>query len=310
MENAGQDRTGKCPTCGRRFYKRKGRTWKPGIGAVRKRDRVGFTAADVRMALYQCKYAQWKQQEGRCGYCNEPMDPKHAIWISDKWPDGTGLAKWALGRSLVFNDCTDEFDANPRAPAEILEEYGEGLNGHYLWHKRCRRKFSKISSGLPLRGPAHVREYDKLIAQGFSVHEAAVRADDALRKQTRERMAEAREHKRRKRETWLHEEQAEARMAGRRDSGLDSESPNEYRSRVSPKRRRRAPAPVAAKPASSSSETLIMSNRTTANLQAEREAAADRPMTELERAAYEHGGACSLEERQARIQAALANPRT
>ncbi|MHC4511559.1 MAG: hypothetical protein ACYTAO_21845, partial [Planctomycetota bacterium] len=90
METADQKRT--CPTCGQRTRKRRvsESRWKPGIGAVRKRDRVGFTAADVRMALYQCKYAQWKQQEGRCGYCNEPMDPKHAVWIAAKWLDGTG----------------------------------------------------------------------------------------------------------------------------------------------------------------------------------------------------------------------------
>lgn len=278
MENAGQNRTGSCPTCGRRFYKRKERAWKPGIGAVRKRDRVGFTAADVRMALYQCKYAQWKQQEGRCGYCNEPMDPKHAVWLSAKWSDGTGLSKWALGRELVFNQCTDEFDAMPRSPAEILEEYNDGLGGHYLWHKRCRKAFSRVSSGLPMRGPAHVREYDKLVAQGLSVHEAAVLADDELRKQTRRRMEEAREHKRRKRETWLHEDRAEPAKA--------------------PKRRRRR-APIATR------ESPAIPNQTASNLQAAREAAADRPMTELERAAYDSAG-CSLEERLARVQGALS----
>ena len=209
VENADQNRTGACPTCGRKFRKRRARStlWKPGIGAVRKCDRPdGFTAADVRMALYQCKYAQWKQQEGRCGYCNEPMDPKHAVWICAKWLDGTGLSKWELGRALVFNEVEGDFEAIQRSPAEILEEYGEGLNGHYLWHKRCRRAFSKVSSGLPLRGPAHVREYDKLVAQGIPHHEAVMRADDALHEQSRARMAEARDHKKRKRETWLHED--------------------------------------------------------------------------------------------------------
>ncbi|KPL13135.1 hypothetical protein AMJ85_00310 [candidate division BRC1 bacterium SM23_51] len=204
MENAGQDRTGKCPTCGRRFNKPKAQSWKPGVGAVRKRDRVGFTAADVRMALYQCKYAQWKQQEGRCGLCNEPMDPKHAIWICARWLDGTGLAKWAIGHELVFNEATDEFDAVPRSPAEVLEEYNEGLNGHYLWHKRCRSKFSRMGAGIPIRGPAHVREYNKFVAQGVPSHEAVLRADDLLRTQSRARMEKARSHKESKRRLWSH----------------------------------------------------------------------------------------------------------
>jgi hypothetical protein len=162
------------------------------------------------MALYQCKYAQWKQQEGACGCCGEPMDPKHAVWIAAKWLDGTGLAKWALGRDLVFNEATGEFDAVPRSPDEIREEYGGGLNGHYLWHKRCRVKFRRIGAGIPTRGPAHVREHAKLVAQGVPSLEAVNGADAALREQARVRMEEARSHKKSKRRTWSHEDKAES----------------------------------------------------------------------------------------------------
>lgn len=301
MENAGQNRTPSveassgdvfadlnvkvCPTCGQRVRKRKPpeRLWKPGVGSVRKCDRVGFTAADVRMALYQCKYAQWKQQEGACGVCNEPMDPKYAVWIAAKWLDGTGLAKWALGRELVFNGASEEFDAVPRSPDEIREEYGGGLSGHYLWHRRCRVKFRKVGAGIPTRGPAHVREYDKLLAQGIPSHEAVARADDVLREQSHVRMEEARSHKKSKRRTWSHDEKAERCAAGQRESGWEAEPPGAHRSRTSKRRRKR---PVnAPKP-----DALMVPHQpdpTGNNLRAAQEEAESRPMTDLERACYE-----------------------
>lgn len=271
MENAGQNRTGKCSECGRRFRTRQKQTWKQGIGAVRKRDRVGFTAADVRMALYQCKYAQWKQQEGRCGYCSEPMDPKHAVWISSRWLDGTGLSKWALGRELVFNQCTDEFDAMPRSPDEILAEYAEGLGGHFLWHKRCRVKFRRMSAGIPTRGPAHTREYDNFRRGGFDHHNAVTLADDALREQSRARMEEARSHKASKRRILLHEDGAETRA---------------------PKKRRRV------RVVSKSDAPTPLAEAYQDHLRAEQEAAAARVPTDLERAAYDTEG--PVEDRLAR----------
>lgn len=288
MENADQNRTGTCPTCGRRFRKHKqpSALWKPGIGAVRKCDRPdSFTAADVHVALYQCKYAQWKQQEGMCGLCNEPMDPKHAVWISAKWLDGTGLAKWALGRILVFNEVEEDFEAIKRSPAEILEEYGEGLNGHYLWHKRCRVKFRRIGAGIPTRGSAHVREYDKLVAQGIPPYEAVARADEVLREQSRARMAVARSHKERKRQVWLHEEEAESRTAGQRDADWESESPDDYRSRVSKGRRcRKRPA---SDPKPDVPAAPCQPDPTSENLRVAQEEAESRPTTDLERACYE-----------------------
>ncbi len=286
MENAGQNRTGKCPTCNRRFYKRKTGVWKPGVGAVRKCDRVGFTAADVRMALYQCKYAQWKQQEGQCGVCNDPMDPKYAVWIAAKWLDGTGLAKWALGRELILNGATEEFDAVPRSPDEIREEYGGGLSGHYLWHRRCRVKFRRVGAGIPTRGPAHVREYDKLLAQGIPVHEAVTRADDVLREQALTRMEEARSHKKLRRRTWSHDEKAERRAAGQRESGWEAEPPGSYTSRMSRKRRRRPRSASAPKP-DAPIAAPHQPDPTGENLCAAQEAAESRPMTDLERACYE-----------------------
>jgi hypothetical protein len=243
------------------------------------------------MALYQCKYAQWKQQEGQCGVCNEPMDPKYAVWIAAKWLDGTGLAKWALGRDLVFNDCTDEFDAVPRSPDEIREEYGEGLNGHYLWHRRCRVKFRRVGAGIPTRGPAHVREYDKLVAQGIPVHEAVTRADDILRVQALTRMEEARSHKKSKRRTWSrrtwqHEDKAESRAAGQRDSGWDAGPPGSYTARVSKKRRRRKRPASVPEPNAAAPVVPYEPDSTGDNLRAAQEEAESRPMTDLERACY------------------------
>lgn len=290
MENAGQNRTpsGVCPTCGQKTRKRKPpeRLWKPGVGSVRKCDRVGFTAADVRMALYQCKYAQWKQQEGQCGVCNEPMDPKYAVWIAAKWLDGTGLAKWALGRELVFNGASEEFDAVPRSPAEIRDEYREGLNGHYLWHRRCRVKFRKVGAGIPTRGPAHIREYGKLVALGIPTNEAVVRADDILREQSRVRMEEARSHKKSKRRTWSHDEKAERRAAGQRESGWDAEPPGSYTSRISRKRRRQRRHANVSKPGAPVA-VPHQPDPTGDNLRAAQEEAESRPMTDLERACYE-----------------------
>jgi hypothetical protein len=237
------------------------------------------------MALYQCKYAQWKQQEGQCGVCNEPMDPKHAVWIAAKWLDGTGLSKWAVGRDLVFNEATDEFDAIPRSPDEILEEYGEGLKGHYLWHKRCRVKFRKVGAGIPTRGPAHVREYDKLLAQGIPSHEAVARADNVLREQSHVRMEEARSHKKSKRRTWSHEDKVESHAAGQREVGWDTEPPGSYTSRVSKKRRRRRRYANASKP--DAPMVPCQPDPTGDNLRAAQEEAESRPMTDLERACYE-----------------------
>jgi hypothetical protein len=246
------------------------------------------------MALYQCKYAQWKQQEGACGVCNEPMDPKHAVWIAAKWLDGTGLSKWAVGRDLVFNEAADEFDAIPRSPDEIREEYGEGLKGHYLWHKRCRVKFRKVGAGIPTRGPAHVREYDKLLAQGIPSHEAVARADDVLREQSRVRMEEARSHKKSKRRTWSHEDKVESRAAGQREAGWDAEPPGAHRSRTS-KRRRRRPNRTPSRPYTQDEFNRLNLNTPAAphqpdptgeNLRVAQEEAESRPMTDLERACY------------------------
>ena len=248
------------------------------------------------MALYQCKYAQWKQQEGACGCCDEPMDPKYAVWIAAKWLDGTGLAKWALGRDLVFNEAADEFDAIPRSPDEIREEYGEGLKGHYLWHKRCRVKFRKVGAGIPTRGSAHVREYDNFVRGGFSHPDAITLADDELRKQSRVRMEEARSHKKSKRRTWSHEDKAERRATGQREAGWDAEPPGAHRSRTSKRRRGRSasvlkPDALAAQVAAvgihehkAALSALADSNE---NLRAAQEEAESRPMTDLERACYE-----------------------
>jgi len=302
MENAGQNRTGKCPTCGRRFYQTKSVSWKPGVGAIRKCDRVGFTAADVRTALYQCKYAQWKQQEGRCGLCQEPMDPKHAVWVAARWLDGTGLAKWAMGRELVFDPATDEFDAVPRSPAEILDEYGEGLRGHFLWHKRCRVKFKRVGAGIPTRGPAHVREFDELIARGVPSHEALARADDILREQSRARMAEARSHKRSRQRTWAHEDTTESRTAAQREAGWDVEPPGAYRTRMSQTRRRRPAS--GSKPDTPPPAAPCQPDPTSENLRAAQEEAESREPTALERACYEG----APEERLSRIAAAWGSP--
>jgi hypothetical protein len=290
MENAAQNRTGKCPTCNRPFRVRRKQTWKPGIGAVRKCNRVGFTAADVRMALYQCKYAQWKQQEGRCGYCSEPMDPKHAVWISSRWLDGTGLSKWALGRDLVFNQATDEFDAVPRSPDEILAEYAEGLGGHFLWHKRCRKKFGKMGAGIPTRGPAHTREYDNFLMTGVPHHEAVMQADEALRRRSRARMEEARAHKAAKRRMWLHEDAAGSPAPKTRRRKRPASVPEQVKVAAEGARQHRD----ALERLPDTPTPLALAYRD--HLRAELKAAEARPMTELERAAY--GG--PVEDRLAR----------
>jgi hypothetical protein len=242
------------------------------------------------MALYQCKYAQWKQQEGVCGLCSEPMDPKHAVWIATKWLDGTGLAKWAVGHDLVFNEGSEEFDATPRSPAEITEEYREGLNGHYLWHKRCRVKFRRVGAGIPTRGPAHVREYDKLVAQGIPTHEAVTRADEVLRDQSRARMEEARSHKRSKRRTWTHEERSENRAAKQREAGPARSNTTANRRCKSPKRG------VAPKPNTPSEFNRLRLNTpavpyqpdpASENLRAAQQEAESREPTALEHACYE-----------------------
>jgi hypothetical protein len=290
MKNAGQNRTGKCPTCNRRFYRPKTKVWKPGIGAVRKCDRVGYTAGDVRMALYQCKYAQWKQQEGICGVCSEPMDPKYAVWVCAKWSDGTGLAKWAAGRELIFNECTDEFDATPRSPDEIREEYNAGLNGHYLWHRRCRKKFCKVSTGIPMRGSAHVREYEKLVARGIPSHEATYQADVVLREQSRARMEEARSHKASKRRTWTSEERAENHESKRRKRPASAPDCPYTQSEFDKLRLNTPAAPCQPVPAGE-------------NLRAAREEAESREPTALERACYEG----TPEERLARLASAFGS---
>ncbi len=176
--------------------------WNNGIGAVTRGKRKGYTKRDQQMALYRCKVAQFASQEGACGKCNDPMDPKYACWVTAKWQNGLSLARWAHGRDVEFNSETMGFDANPRSPDEILDEYGTANRGHFLIHPRCLRKWRAEAPGSALGGPVWEQEFEKALREGKDQAQAFVRAHERLREKALANLAQARNDPKRMK-NWL-----------------------------------------------------------------------------------------------------------
>jgi hypothetical protein len=176
--------------------------WNRGIGAVTQKERLGYSQRDQRFALYQCKVAEFAANDGRCGICHCPMDPKYAVWANPRKPKNPSLAKWAFGQSVEFNHKTLGFESGYRSPDEILAEYDGGRAGYHLYHPWCMGKWRAQSPGLYPGGPAWEREFDKAREEGHNSLAASTVAYERIRERNLAVMAEAREHPERMK-NWL-----------------------------------------------------------------------------------------------------------
>lgn len=177
--------------------------WNKGIGAVTQKERLGFSQQDQRVALYECKVAQFDAQRGECGICHQPLDPQYAVWATAKWMNGMSLASWTFGKNMQYNHEALGFDSTFRSPDEIRAEYGGGQGGHHLFHRKCMRRWRGEAPGMPAGGPVWEREFDLAITLGHDQANAYRIAYERIAERAVARMAEARTHLRAQRDVWL-----------------------------------------------------------------------------------------------------------
>ena len=136
--------------------------YRPGIGAVTRTERRGFSEQDQDVALAECKMAQYDVQGGRCILCTKAMFLPQARWISAHGATAT-LSEWAKAMTQEYHMETHCPVLHHRSPDEIRAEYGNALRGHELACRGCAMRVHYALYGENGAGAAYRKHYGKLV---------------------------------------------------------------------------------------------------------------------------------------------------